>query len=451
MLKIQKYLNRLLSNKDRERYQILKTLKNSQFFPRVEIEKNQISKLNMLLLHAYKNVPYYQNIFNKEGGSGKPYINIKSLDDIENIPFLTKQNVQDNYSQLCSKDSQSRGSYKNSTGGSTGEPIVVVQDQFFKENSQANFLLIQAWRNSDLFDSVIKVWGSEKDTYKGAKPLVSHVKDFFRNRLTLNSFKMNDEDMKKYIHLLNKHKPKLIISYAQSIYEIAKFAKENHIEVNKQNAIHTGAGNLYIDMRRVISDVFQCEVFDHYGTREVGSIASECQNHNGLHILMEHTLVEVVDELGKRCPPGVEGEIVITTLNNYSMPLIRYKIGDMGVMSNKIQCDCGCNYPMLQKISGRTNGIFKTKSGSKIGGEFFTHIFLYRESIKNFQVIQKDFDSIKVKIVKKNKVEFNMKDMSDIENKIKLAMGEKCRVDFEFVDKIKKTRNGKYLNTISEI
>ena len=85
MLKIQKYLNRLLSNKDRERYQILKTLKNSQFFPRVEIEKNQISKLNMLLLHAYKNVPYYQNIFNKEGGSGKPYINIKSLDDIKPV------------------------------------------------------------------------------------------------------------------------------------------------------------------------------------------------------------------------------------------------------------------------------------------------------------------------------------------------------------------------------
>ena len=204
-------------------------------------------------------------------------------------------------------------------------------------------------------------------------------------------------------------------------------------------------------MRNVISEVFQCEVFDHYGTREVGSIASECQNHDGLHILMEHTLVEVVDELGKRCLPGVEGEIVITTLNNYSMPLIRYKIGDMGVMSDKIQCNCGCNYPILQKISGRTNGVFKTKSGSKIGGEFFTHIFLYRESIKNFQVIQKDLDFIKVKIVKKDGIEFNEEDISDIKNKIKLVMGINCKVVFEFVDKIKKTPNGKYLNTVSEI
>ena len=171
----------------------------------------------------------------------------------------------------------------------------------------------------------------------------------------------------------------------------------------------------------------------------MGSIASECQNHDGLHILMEHTLVEVVDELGKRCLPGVEGEIVITTLNNYSMPLIRYKIGDMGVMSDKIQCNCGCNYPILQKISGRTNGVFKTKSGSN------------RESIKNFQVIQKDLDFIKVKIVKKDGIEFNEEDISDIKNKIKLVMGINCKVVFEFVDKIKKTPNGKYLNTVSEI
>ena len=259
----------------------------------------------------------------------------------------------------------------------------------------------------------------------------------------------DDMDIENYIKILNKHKPKIIITYVQSMYQMAKYAREKDLHVEKQNAIHSAAGTLYDFMREEIESVFQCKVFNHYGSREVGVIASECNHHNGLHIIMEHTLVEVVNKDGKPCSPGEKGEIVVTNLNNYSMPLIRYKIGDIGVLQQYSNCDCGCSYPKLEKIVGRTTDVFKTKAGGLVDGHYFINIFYFIEGIKNIQVIQKALDIIIVRIVKGEKSSDSI--LKTAEKRIKLVMGSDCSVIFEFVNEIPKTKTGKYLYTISEL
>jgi len=198
-----------------------------------------------------------------------------------------------------------------------------------------------------------------------------------------------------------------------------------------------------------IEEVFQCKVFNHYGSREVGPIASECSAHDGLHIMMEHVLVEVINEKGEPCKPGEEGEIVVTSLSNYAMPLIRYKIGDIGIMQEYSPCSCGCNYPKLQKVIGRTTDLFLNTKGEKIDGEYFTHLFYFRDWIEKFQFIQEDIDDITVKIVKKANPP--QKELKEIEEKIKLVMGDRCKINYEFVDDIPKTKTGKFLYTISKI
>lgn len=438
-----------ISSKQRKILETYRNLKKRSFNPLSVLQKRQLDKLNDILNHSYKNVPYYQQLFEELNIVQNGEVSFKDIKEIQSIPFLTKEIIRQAGSDLHSKDIKSRKTYINSSGGSTGEPVEFIQDTFYKHHNTANFLLIKSWKQCEPCDSTVTIWGAERDILSGKRPFKENLLDFQLNRIRLNSFKMSNELMQKYIETLNKKKPKLIIAYVQSIYELAKFAKENDIHVEKQHAIHAAAGTVYDYMRKTIEEVFQCKVFNHYGSREVGPIASECSAHDGLHIMMEHTLVEVVNEKGEPCKPGEEGEIVVTSLNNYAMPLIRYKIGDIGVMQEYSPCPCGCNYPKLQKVIGRTTDLFLNTKGEKIDGEYFTHLFYFRDWIEKFQFIQEDIDNVTVKIVKKDEVP--QKELEEIEKKIKLVMGNECKVTYRFVDDIPKTKTGKFLYTISKI
>jgi phenylacetate-CoA ligase len=131
------------------------------------------------------------------------------------------------------------------------------------------------------------------------------------------------------------------------------------------------------------------------------------------------------------------------------MPLIRYRIGDIGTPQEYKKCACGCSYPKLQKVTGRTTDMFKTINKSVFHGTYFHGLFWYKNWIKAFQVIQKRLDLIIVRFVTEGEVP--KEDLADIEEKIKIVIGQNCTVVFEFVDSIPKTKTGKYLYTISEV
>jgi len=450
MLGLQKILNAIfLNSKHKDVIDKFHEIKRRSFLTQSENEKRQLDKFNDLLNYAYNNVPYYKRVFEECGILMNGEIKLQTSLDIQAIPILTKDIIRKESENIYSVEHHMRGSYRNTSGGSTGEPVIFLQDRIYRVNNAANFFLAQSWKGADPYDDVIKIWAAPRDTYVGKKPLITSIKDYFRNRIVLNNLLMSNSDMKRYIKILNKHKPKLIAAYAQSIYEIAKFAKANRIHVEKQNAIHTAAGPLYDFMRKEIEDVFQCKAFNHYGSREVGAIASECSAHEGLHVMMENIFVEVLDESGKPCQAGEEGEIVVTTLNNYSMPLIRYKIGDIGILQEYKKCSCGCTYPKIKEVTGRTTDLFKTINNRVVSGAYFIVVLFFRKGIKAYQVIQKRLDQIVVKIVKDGEV--SKDDLLDIEEKIKIAMGNECSVVFEFVDSIPTTKTGKHLYTISEL
>jgi phenylacetate-CoA ligase len=379
-------------------------------------------------------------------------IEFQSIEEFSKIPILTKDIIRVQKKNLYSDDITNRNSYKNTSGGSTGEPTMFMQDINYNMSNRVNIHLAYSWRGYEPYDDMVTIWGAERDTFEGKKPLKAILTDFYHNRLVLNSFSMSENIMSNYIKLLNQHRPKLIKAYAQSIYELAKFANRKKIKVKKQYAIHSAAGTLYPFMKAEIEEVFNCKVFNYYGSREVGAIASECSAHDGLHILMEHSLVEVINANGDLCKPGEEGEIVVTTLNNFSMPLIRYKIGDVGILKEYESCSCGCNYPKLEKVVGRTTDIIRTKLGSVVMPEYFIHLIgvvCNQGNIKIFQVLQNKLDEIIIKIVQEGIV--HPIQLNEIKQKIKLVMGTDCIVNFEFVDHIPKTLTGKFLYTISNI
>jgi phenylacetate-CoA ligase len=151
-------------------------------------------------------------------------------------------------------------------------------------------------------------------------------------------------------------------------------------------------------------------------------------------------------------PPGEEGRILVTSLANYAMPLIRYEIGDRGALAPAPACPCGRIGQILQAVSGRLSDNFRTASGKVIPGEYFIHLLgvvLNSGSIERFQVIQHDYDAVTVKIVQAKNL--NHIPTQEIEDKIKVVMGQSCAVAVELVDDIPPSASGKYLYTVSEV
>ena len=412
-------------------------------------KQRQLEQLNRLLTHAYEKVPYYHKLLSDLNLVQNNRVRLKRVSDLEKIPFLTKDIIRKEGERLYASDHKNRLSYSNSSGGSTGEPVTFLQDAHYRKSNQLQAQLTYAWRGLGLYDDMVVIWGAERDIFEGKKSWRGRLEDLYLSRTVLNSFSMDEGEMRNYLQVLNRKRPKLIKAYAQSIYELAKFAKKEKIDVAPQQAIHLAAGTVYPSMRHLIEEVFSSQTYNHYGSREVGAIASECAEQNGLHIMMEHTLVEVINEEGAPCQVGEQGEIVVTTLENHSMPLIRYRIGDIGILQAYQVCGCGCGYPKLEKIVGRTTDLFKTRDGKKIDGEYFTHLFYFRAWVEQFQVIQEDLDRILIKVVTSEAPP--QSDLLEIEKKIKLVMGTHCEVTFEFVTTIPKTVTGKFRYTLSKL
>ena len=163
--------------------------------------------------------------------------------------------------------------------------------------------------------------------------------------------------------------------------------------------------------------------------------------------------MEILDESLRPCPPGRMGNVYVTALDNLSMPLIRYGIGDMAIPAKTPKCSCGRGAPLIETVVGRHIEVFKTRDGKVVPGEFFIHFVgvVYNKGVvKKFQVIQKSYDYILIKAVLLDNQKF-AETIPALVGSIRKVMGQDCKVEFEYVDDIPPTKSGKYLYTISEL
>ena len=413
-----------------------------------DIENVGSTCLSDILRHCKNSVPYYRNILGSIDDRELRNGDLKDI--IKRIPPLTKEIIRKRFRDLQSKDLYERKWYYNTSGGSTGEPIRLIQDRERKSKSTAITHLYYWLIGHEIGKKMVKLWGSERDILEGSSGVKNKIKNYFWNINLMNAFRMTPEKMKQYLFLLDKGPPDLILAYAQSIYELALFAERNGIRVSPQRAIMTSAGTLYPFMREKIEGVFRCKVFNRYGSREVGDIACEHPGSGGLWVAPWGCHIEIVDEYDNPVPPGAEGDILVTSLTNFAMPLIRYKIGDRGVLSSDSTTPSGLRGQILLKVSGRNVDMFKCRDGTLIDGEYFTHLLYFRDWVRKFQFVQKDFDLIVVNLVREGEA-VPGNDLEDITKKIQVLMGEKCQVDYNFLEGIPASSSGKYRYTISEM
>jgi phenylacetate-CoA ligase len=404
------------------------------------------TRLRDLLSHCERQVPYYAELMRETGG--------RYLEDPEGyltrLPVLTKDIIRARFDDLKSRDLSRRKWKFNTSGGSTGEPVRLIQDWEFAARSGAVQALNYKLVGRETGEPEIKFWGSVRDNVRATKALRARLLLRLSNTMNLNCYDMTPADMYRYIAAFNRVRPKVILAYAGAIYELARFAEREGLKVEPQAAVMTTAEMLYPCMRERIEKVFQTTVYNKYGSREVGDIACERPGYCGLWVAPWGNYVEILDSEGRRVPDGDEGEIAVTSLTNYAMPLLRYRIGDRGVLAPRQSASrprCG---QVLQEVLGRSVDMIRGKNGKVIHGTYFTVILFFRDWIRKYQVVQKSLSRVVFRIVSAEP-EHSQAELDEIVAKTRLALGDDCEVSFEFLDDIPACGSGKFRYIISEV
>jgi phenylacetate-CoA ligase len=424
------------------------SLNNFYSLPVNEQQRIQEERLEKLLLHAAQKVPYYRETF---GAFGIYNNNSIDLARFRETPILSKGILRSRFDQLKSSDLDSRAWYKNSSGGSTGEPVIFLQDSPYYDLGEATTRLHYEWVGKPIGKPHIKLWGSDRDILQATVGTRTKLDNFVRNLTPLNSFRLGQDDMIHYISIIQKKRPTLIEAYAESIYELARYINKSNIQIGGVKSIVTSAGTLYPFMREEIQKAFHCLVYNRYGSREVGNMAAEGISQKGLRVFTYTHLIEVVNDQGEPCEVGEEGDLVVTCLTNYAMPLIRYQIGDRAIVKEWMGGRIFSAYS-LENVTGRFTNSFVREDGSTVPAAFFIHFLgvVYNTGwLKKTQIIQQDYNTIRIKMVASSVPPDGI--LNKIETSIREVMGEGVTVGFDFVEDIPPLPSGKYSYTLSHV
>lgn len=408
-----------------------------------QIKAHQWNELKKLLKHAFDNTTFYPEIWAKVGIHSVD--DIQSMSDFEKLPFVTKDDIANHYQGLVAKNFSNN--IKKATGGSTGQPFRFELNTDSNTRREAIMWRGYGWLGAGLGEKTLYLWGADIGQPTKLKALKNNLYHAFYNRKMLNSFAMNSNNMGEYVDNINSYRPKALVSYVNPLYELAKYILDNKLSVFSPETILTGAEPLHDFQREVIEQAFNCNVYNTFGCREFMLMSAECKEHKSLHINIDHLVVETISDDGLAIT-GESGDLVVTDLYNYGMPLIRYLNGDRATLVNS-PCACNNPLPIMKSIDGRKLDIIKTPSGKKIPGELFPHLFKEFVGITRFQVKQSKIDELNIAMIVS--CELSAGDQQKIKDEInKYAEGE-LTLHLNFVEDIPLTVSGKHRVTICEV
>jgi phenylacetate-CoA ligase len=329
---------------------------------------------------------------------------------------------------------------KKTTGGSTGEPVTIRKTRNAMAWELAATWRGYSWAGIEIGDRQGRFWGVPLGTKDRAR---AKLIDFIANRRRCSAFSFGDHDLRTYTEMLRRFRPKYLYGYVSMIEEYARYFQRNGTTPPFQlKCVITTSEVLTEYHRKLIGDVFVTRVFNEYGSGELGSVAHECEK-GSLHVSAENLVVEVLN--GNRpCGAGETGELVITELNNYATPLIRYRTGDFAALSDR-NCGCGRSLPVIENLFGREYDTLRNHEGKLFHGEFIMYIFEEAQKrnlgIRAFQVVQADLRTFKISIVPD--VNYGRATEEFISHRIRENFDRNASIIYERVHRIERTPSGK--------
>lgn len=415
----------------------LREFMRNQYLSPGELRDLQLRRLKALLRHSYEHTPFYRRQFQEAGITPDA---IRDLDDLRLLPTLSKQQIQAHLDELIADTHAVHRLRRDYTGGSTGTALMFYRDFRRGDAREALAYRHDGWTGWEIGERQSFIWGAPRDLGPVGQLRWRLTSRFVRRYTMLDALALDEESMSAFATDLTRWRPSLIVTFATAAYVFAKFLLARGIEVPRPKGIITTAELLQPHQRRAIEEGFRAPVFDRYGAREVGLVASECESHEGMHIAADSVQVEFLVD-GRPAEPGEPGEIVVTDLLNYGMPMIRYRLGDVGVPTDR-RCSCGRTLPMMEMLSGRVTDFLVTPNGKMLWGAYITlYAIAHRPGFEQVQLIQDARDRVLIKVVPGP--QFARADLDYVGQRLGELMGGGVTFTYELVDEIPVGPGGK--------
>jgi phenylacetate-CoA ligase len=395
-------------------------------------------KRKAIVVHAYNNTVFYKRYYDSAGFHPDM---LQTESDWEKIPVLEKYMVREFREEI--KDSHAKSKYfgVSATGGSTGLPLKVYTDKRFNPE-------ILGWR-------AFKWWNVSPAANVGIihrRVPTSLLKKFLNRalwwptqRIYLNASSINENELKRFTFDICKRRTVWLQGYVGALERVADYILENNIKIDTLKLIWSTSAPLYKNVRTKLEKAFNCKVMNQYGSNEIANIAIQCPDGNDLHVNYDYVHIDIADNKEYN-----RGDILVTSLYNYAFPLIKYQLGDKGMLLDN-RCTCGNPLPLLAELKGRTSDAVYTPDGVYIDGNYLTTIFdNYIEHISQFQIYQKMDYSVTVYVKLYGKNDETLKILSAVKQTIEYNVKNKVPVTIEITDKINDDK-GKIRYIISEI
>ena len=413
-------------------------LAQSQYFTPVQLAEHRTNLLRTLLQYCQQHNAFYRERIEK---CNIDINNLTSIDVLTKLPILTKDDIRKAGDNLFSISHTAHNSVHKRTGGSTGVPLHVYMDYQAASQKKAATLRHNAWAHLVPGNRLAAVWG---DTQK-KQPWRTRIRNMLTERIFwLDTLQFTDENLELFIDRLKKYRPPVIMGHAHSIFRLAEYVRSRGYKDINFDGIITTAMVLNISERNAIEEIFESKVFNRYGCEELSIIASECEAHEGMHIFAEGLIVECIGATRK-----LPGKLVVTDLLNKAMPLIRYEIGDYGILTNE-NCSCGRTLPRLLEVSGRTADFLYRPDGTPVFGISILDTFvIHITGLKQVQIIQDEYNHLDFLVVRDKSYSEDSK--AHLARNVLEIFGSDMTYDIKYVNTIPQTERGKFRFSICKI
>lgn len=390
--------------------------------PLEDLSREQEAAKRRLVERAVREVPFYREHYGKVG------FEIGDMGQegwFERLPIVTKADLRAHF-EAMTNPALRRYRKISTTGGSTGTPTKAGYDGRLCE-------AVYSWRLQEAYG--VHPW--DDHAYVWRLPRASRVSRFVNaalwwpsRHLKLDASFMDERSIEAFLGRYNRVRPMLLQGYVGAITQLAQFAFDRGLEVWSPKCVWVTSAPLAAVQRALIGEVFGAPVCDQYGSCEVRWIAQQCPEAKGLHVNVEHVAIEFVDARNRAVPRGEYGKVLLTNLEDFVFPLIRYENGDRGRWLTE-PCPCGRTLPCIDTVKGRVSESFVMPSGMVVNGEFLTTLFDNDpDLVHGFRVTQHKDASITVNYIPAKETEAARKRLAAIQSALEARLDREVPVRF---------------------
>lgn len=338
---------------------------------------------------AFERSPFYRELYRDHGFSAD---DLRDPDAFSSLPFLTKEHVREHFDRIRTPEADRRTASRSISSGSTGEPLAVLSDRRAPVRAYE-------WRAMDWWGVAPWEHGAtiDRDWRKGIRNLQHRIFWWPTQRRLFHTLRLEDATLERFLRDWERYRPQYVVGFIGGVSQVAAFAAARDVPLAPPKAVAVTAGPLFEGHRREMQAIFGAPVYNVYRSTESNWLAGECREQAGLHVYEDIKKLEVIRPDGSAAGIGEEGETVFTDFENRVFPLVRYRIGDRTAPMDG-DCACGRPFRRVAPVQGRIVDALVLPSGRVLTGDIFDYFEGCAESIRQWQVHQREDRSIEVTV-----------------------------------------------------